>query len=141
MLDGTKAAALLENAGLRPTDLRLRILSAILAAGASLSHRDLVDRMRGVDRVTIYRNLKLLKQSGLVHGVQGVDGVLRYLANPRAAQGCPGGHPHFLCTRCGKMSCLSDQELPCVSVPSGAQVEGKQFLVYGLCVACSTARR
>lgn len=128
---------MLERAGLRRTELRLLLLSTLLGAGPSLSHRELVDRLAGLDRVTVYRNLKLLQKAGLVHGVQGVDGVRRYIVNPSGKPGCPGGHPHFLCLGCGEMSCLSGQELPRVSVPKGAEVRGKQLLVYGLCASCA----
>jgi Fur family ferric uptake transcriptional regulator/Fur family zinc uptake transcriptional regulator len=54
--------------------------------------------------------------------------------------GCPGNHPHFLCRVCGRMSCLSEQTLPRVEVPEGAEVEGKQLLVFGVCAECRALR-
>ena len=134
------ASTLLENAGLRATRVRLGVLSSILSAGRALSHRELVDVLGNLDRVTVYRNLKLLKEAGLVHGVQGMDGVLRYVVNLSREKGCPGGHPHFLCLECGAMSCLANQVLPRVSVPKGCEVHGKQFLVYGLCRNCASSK-
>jgi Fe2+ or Zn2+ uptake regulation protein len=132
--------AMLEEAGLRPTEVRQRVLSSLLAAGSSLSHRELTDLLVGLDRVTIFRSIKLLKRAGLVHGVQGIDGTLRYVVNPREKRGCPGGHPHFFCVACGTMTCLADQVLPHVSVPLGAEVGGKQLLIYGRCPACASPR-
>ncbi|MGA2546621.1 MAG: transcriptional repressor [Rectinemataceae bacterium] len=133
--------AMLEEAGLRPTEVRQRVLSSLLAAGSSLSHRELTDLLVGLDRVTIFRSIKLLKKAGLVHGVQGIDGTLRYVVNPREKRGCPGGHPHFFCVACGTMTCLADQALPHVRVPQGAEVGGKQFLVYGRCPSCASPRQ
>lgn len=131
---------MLEEAGLRPTAVRQRVLTSLLAAGHSLSHRELTDLLVGLDRVTVFRSIKLLKKSGLVHGVQGIDGTLRYVVNPSEKQGCPGGHPHFFCVACGNMSCLADQDLPHVRVPQGAEVGGKQFLIYGRCPSCASAK-
>jgi Fe2+ or Zn2+ uptake regulation protein len=140
MSDDTESGAMLEEAGLRPTPVRQRVLSALLDSGRSLSHRELTDLLAGLDRVTIFRSIKLLKKAGLVHGVQGIDGTIRYVVNPREKRGCPGGHPHFFCVACGTMTCLDDQALPHVSVPRGAEVGGKQLLVYGRCPACATPK-
>jgi len=141
MKSGSDASTLLEESGLRPTEVRRRVLTSLLGAACALSHRELVDNLAGLDRVTIFRNLKLLKEAGLVHGVQGIDGSLRYVVNPVGNKGCPGGHPHFLCLECGTMTCLVGQELPRVSVPRSVEVRGKQFLVYGLCAACARSKR
>lgn len=134
------ASTLLKESGLRATEGRRRVLSSLQDAGCALSHRELVETLVGMDRVTIYRNLRQLKEAGLVHGVQGIDGVSRYIVNAAGKRGCPGGHPHFLCTGCGALSCLDDQELPRVSVPKGAAVRGKQLLLYGLCAPCARSK-
>ncbi|HTX73064.1 MAG TPA: hypothetical protein VMC79_09590 [Rectinemataceae bacterium] len=169
MPDASPTARLLLDAGLRPTAVRQRVFAALSAEGRALSHRELAESLGDLDRVSIFRSLKLLKKSGLVHGIQGIDGTFRYVLSvvaPPAASaqgpgssksggatvrsatagsslsssapgGCPGGHPHFLCTNCGIMSCLLDQEMPRVRVPEGSLVRGKQLLVYGLCAACA----
>ena len=132
---------MLREAGLRPTSARLRVLSSLQTAGRSLSHRELVDLLFGLDRVTIFRSLKNLKKARLVHSVQGIDRTLRYFINPAEKRGCPGGHPHFLCLQCNGMSCLTDQDIAVVRVPPGAEVRGKQLLVYGICPACASSKR
>jgi Fur family transcriptional regulator, ferric uptake regulator len=129
---------MLMEAGLRPTSARQRVLSALQTAGRSLSHREMADRLSRLDRVTIFRSLKNLKKARLVHTVQGIDGTLRYFINQAEKQSCPGGHPHFLCLRCGGMSCLADQRIAVVRVPPGAEVRGKQLLVYGVCPSCAS---
>lgn len=140
MIEGLDSGALLEDAGLRATEVRRRVLSVLLGAGSSLSHRELAALLPKLDRISIYRNLKLLKKANLVHGVQGIDGVLRYLVNPAGADGCPGGHAHFLCVDCGRMTCLLDQALPRIDAPRGATIRGKQLLVYGICPSCARAK-
>jgi Fur family transcriptional regulator, ferric uptake regulator len=141
MAEGTDSGAMLEGAGLRSTEVRRRVLSVMLGAGGSLSHRELAALLPELDRISIYRNIKLLKKTNLVHGVQGIDGVQRYLVNPDEVDGCPGGHAHFLCVGCGRMTCLLDQAMPRIKAPRGAQVRGKQLLVYGLCSSCARAKK
>lgn len=128
----------LRAAGLRATPGRVRALRAIEAAGAPLTHADLaaLPELRDLDGITLYRMLDAFAERGLVHRVQGTDGVWRACAQPRDRAGCPGNHPHFLCTSCGAMTCLVDQPLPHVAVPAGASVEGRNFVAYGRCAVC-----
>ena len=133
-------SSMLRRAGLRSTAARRQVLASFLAAGRALSHREIVNLLFGLDRVTVFRSLKNLKKAHLVHSVQGIDGTLRYVLNQPKNRGCPGGHPHFLCLRCGRMLCLANQRLATVRVPEGAKVYGKQFLVYGACASCSLLR-
>jgi len=135
-----ESSRLLRQAGLRPTAARQRVLSSLRAAGRSLSHAELASLLRGLDRVTIFRSLKNLKKARLVHSVQGIDGARHYVSNPTTSRGCPGGHAHFYCLTCRALTCLLRSDMPVVRVPAGAEVHGKQFLVYGVCSSCAVAR-
>jgi len=134
-----QAVQLLRSAGVRATRTRLQVLEVLIRIGYPLSQPDLarVPELEGSDRVTLYRTLNLLREAGLVHSVQGIDGTWRFCARLPAGTGCPGDHPHFLCLRCGRMICLTGQRLPHVEVPADVQVHGKQLVVYGLCSACA----
>ncbi len=103
-----------------------------------LSHEEIAGEpeIDCLDRVTLYRTLTTLQQAGLLHRVQGVDGVWRFRGNPSPSGKCGGDHIHFLCLECGQMSCLPEQRLPWVKEPDGAEVFGKQLLVYGRCAIC-----
>ena len=133
-------SGLLRTAGLRRTKAREVVLGLLFQAGRPLSHQELASRpdTERFDRVTVYRTLTVLERAGLVHRVQGVDGVWRFRAHSTEPGRCPGNHCHFLCLSCNAMSCLADQTLPWVCVPDGAQVTGKQLVVYGLCPACAS---
>ena len=132
---------LLSEAGLRSTRQRQLILDLLFSRGEPLSHGEILANIdEHLDRVTLYRTLDTLKKAGIVHQVQGIDGVWRFCAHNQGAEGCPGDHPHFLCLSCGKMICLTDQRMPRVDVPDGVSVEGKQMVVYGLCVDCLAAQ-
>lgn len=132
----------LKNAGLRTTRQRRVILELLLACGSPLSHAEILSKIEEhLDRVTLYRTLETLRKAGIVHQVQGIDGVWRFCAHGEGADGCPGDHPHFLCLECGKMFCLTDQRMPRVRVPAGVEVEGKQFVVYGRCAECAVQKK
>jgi Fur family ferric uptake transcriptional regulator len=137
-----RAEELLQVAGLRRTKAREAVLSLLCQAERPLAHHEIAGRpeAEGLDRVTLYRTLGSLQRAGLVHRVQGVDGVWRFRAHPGERVECPGNHPHFLCLSCGAMSCLDGQALPWVSVPEGTEVRGKQLVVYGRCRRCAAAR-
>jgi Fur family ferric uptake transcriptional regulator/Fur family zinc uptake transcriptional regulator len=126
-------------AGLRRTPARVQVLGVIGAAGRPLTHAELAahPEIAGMDAITLYRTLATLKEAGLVHRVQGTDGVWRSCAQPGVA-GCPGNHAHFLCTGCARMECLVDQPMPRVNAPDGATVEGRHFVAYGRCSACGS---
>lgn len=134
-------AKILKNAGLKNTRQRKIILELLLSRGTPLSHGEILPMLgESLDRVTLYRTLDALKGAGVVHQVQGVDGVWRFCAHDGEADGCPGNHPHFLCLDCGKMFCLTDQTMPRVDVPDSVEVEGKQFVVYGRCGECAATK-
>ena len=132
----------LKSAGLRCTPARDAVLSLLSQKGHPLAHSEIA-KARGLatlDRVTLYRTLTALQEAGLVHRVQDLEGAWRFCAHARLGKGCPGGHAHFHCTRCGRMRCLTDQALPWISVSEGAEVTGKQLVVYGLCPACAARK-
>ena len=132
----------LKNAGLRTTRQRKVILELLLSCGSPLSHAEILSKIEEhLDRVTLYRTLETLRKVGIVHQVQGIDGVWRFCAHGDGTEGCPGDHPHFLCVECGRMFCLAGQKMPRVKVPSGVEVEGKQFVVYGRCGECAVQKK
>jgi Fur family transcriptional regulator, ferric uptake regulator len=130
----------LNTAGLRNTKARRVVLDVLNRADQPLSHPEIAAEpgVRGLDRVTLYRTLATLSRVGLLHRVQDVNGVWRFRANQVQPGVCAGNHVHFLCLECNQMSCLSDQALPWVEEPAGAEVLGKQLVVYGRCSTCNS---
>jgi len=130
---------LLKRKGLRRTAARERILQLLTDAGRPLSHQDILKRKgaESFDRVTVYRTLDTLQDSGLLQRIQGTDGVWRFCRHKSESTGkCAGNHIHFLCSRCDQMSCLPEQPLPWVAAPAGATIHSKQLVVHGHCAAC-----
>jgi len=130
----------LHTAGLHSTRARRVVLEMLNQVDRPLSHQEITGSpgTRHLDRVTLYRTLTTLQKAGLLHRVQGVDGVWRFRGHHTHSGKCGGNHIHFLCLECKQMSCLPEQQLPWVKEPAGAEVFGKQLVVYGRCAQCKS---
>lgn len=143
--DGMSLAHRIRSAGLSVTKIRCTVMRTLISCNRPVRHSDLLTLLQSdvevadIDRVTLYRNLDALTRSGLVHSVQGPDNVWRYCAHSEDVDGCPGGHSHFLCEKCGEMCCLLDSPLPHVHVPEGYVVHNKQMVLQGICAKCGNA--
>ena len=83
---------------------------------------------------TVYRNLSLFKQQGLVCSVGVVDGLERFDARTEP-------HVHFICTDCTAVMDLDEVELPedfCRSAVAarGAELHSCEVNLRGLCPNC-----
>lgn len=83
---------------------------------------------------TVYRNLQLFRQQGLVDCVATVDGAARYDASVVP-------HVHFVCNACGAVLDLSEMEIPAslsaaARQYSGGTVETCRLSFTGLCARC-----
>lgn len=87
---------------------------------------------------TVYRNLTLFKQQGLVSSVATVDGVERFDGNTTP-------HVHFICTACNAVIDLDEMQVPdsltqTATQCCGGQVASCQLSFTGLCRECKTGR-
>lgn len=140
--------------GARVTATRVRVLATLMASSSALSHHELFDRIGSsvsVDRVTVYRVLEWLVQSGLAHRIAGEDRVWRFSVvssgdHEHDAHSGHGGHGHhqephghFQCDTCRRMFCIEapigvEQNLE--RLPAGFQGRDVEMVVRGLCPAC-----
>ncbi|MFM7245735.1 MAG: Fur family transcriptional regulator [Planctomycetaceae bacterium] len=112
-------------AGLRCTAARLAVLEHLEAARGPRTHADVSAALssRGFDRATIYRNLTELTEARLLDRVEVGDHVWRFeIRRQHDHSGRDRGHPHFLCTTCGTVSCLDDVRV--AITPATAPVDG-----------------
>ena len=80
---------------------------------------------------TVYRNLKMFQQDGLVRSVGVVNGQERFDAVTE-------DHPHFVCTSCGQVSDICNCKMPVNDIQSelGAEITGCDLTYYGKCHDC-----
>lgn len=89
-----EASNLLKAANIRATPKRVALLHALREVCEPLSAEILHTRLKGVDLVTVYRNLQEFVRAGIAQEVRFKDGIVRYeIAHTH--------HHHLVCTECG----------------------------------------
>jgi Fur family peroxide stress response transcriptional regulator len=92
---------------------------------------------------TVYRNIKTCREEGDLISVGVVQGEERF-------DGRVQPHPHFICTRCGKIIDIAGDRdetleesanpaLPGTGIFTGLQVDHRKTVFYGLCEDCRKA--
>jgi Fur family ferric uptake transcriptional regulator len=131
-------AELLHEQGYRLTPQRQMVLDAVCEAHVHATAEqiyELVQQKSGaVNRATIYRTLKFLKEMGLVTTTTLPGGGLEYeLAGPRP-------HHHLVCSQCGIDYEVSHEPfvalLKTLESTYDFQVDSTHLSLYGLCSEC-----
>jgi len=88
-------------AGYRVTEPRVAILRVLESTDEHLSAKDIFHRMQnilpGIGLATIYRNLEVLENLGLLSRFDMNDGLVRYSLRKNGNE----VHSHLICTNCG----------------------------------------
>ena len=105
-----------------------------LHPSAEMLHEMLQAEHPDISLATVYRNLTLFKNQGLIQSLGTVDGIERFDANVEP-------HVHFICTGCQAVI-----DLPLIAVPeqlrstveetTGGHVDGCQLCFSGKCQSC-----
>ena len=97
-------------------------------------YEDLRAEMPNLSLGTVYRNLKLLEETGKIRRVTTLQNVERYDA-------CCGEHAHFICEKCG---CVKDLPMPEIPESGMARVAAEgdcinwlNVTLGGICAACA----
>jgi len=135
-----KLRARIRGAGLRCTPARLAVLSELSRSARPLTHADLASAVAefGFDRTTVYRNLVEMAEAGILSRIELGDHVWRFELRGNG-QDHAQDHPHFLCTECGEVSCLSGVQVsikPARGAKRGAIGKITNVLLSGRCRQC-----
>ena len=123
--------------GVKVTHQRLQIYHELASTeehpDADTIHRRVRDRISTISRDTVYRNLKMLAEYGLISVVGMSHERLRFDANM-------GFHHHFVCVRCGLIRDFCSQHLESIDFPAEAEAFGDPMSLHlevkGMCTAC-----
>ena len=102
---------ILKRSGVEVTDNRRGVLEVIGNNTYPLSAADIfatMVRSSAINRVTVYRILDLLVDKGVVDRISTGGRAFYYGLAPNDHH---RPHPHFYCTRCGQMDCLTPGSL------------------------------
>ncbi|MFQ3297771.1 MAG: Fur family ferric uptake transcriptional regulator [Polaribacter sp.] len=89
-----------------------------------------------MNKTTVYRILERLEQDGIIHSFNGKDALKWYAKCEGFSASHPSDkHPHFQCTKCDKVECLSVE----IKIPSikNHKVDSTDILLMGQCEVCS----
>lgn len=122
--------------GARATPARIRVLQLLRAAPTALTHGEIEQALGApaLDRVTLYRVLDWLVDSGLAHKNADASRVFRYSA---AAAGEHTTHVHFRCEYCGGVFCLEAAPPAAPRLPTGFSLTRMDFDLRGCCARCA----
>lgn len=120
----------------RSTRQRSAIRQVLLTAGRPLLPAEILEasqkEVAAMGVATVYRNLKLLLESGEICVVELPGEAPRYESSHH------GHHHHFQCRHCGRVfdvhHCPGDFKR---LAPAGFQVDGHALTLYGRCADCS----
>lgn len=110
---------------LRQTDLH---------PSAEMVHEMLQQDHPDISLATVYRNLSLFKNQGIIQSLGMVHGIERFDGNTNP-------HVHFVCNHCSAVMDLHQMDAPqrlCSEAAQhiGGQVDNCQLMFFGTCRAC-----
>lgn len=126
---------------IRPTKIRREILNLFIKSEHALSHTDIVNELsHQIDRVTIYRALKLFADNGLIHKVLDDSGIAKFACllseNNESIEICDE-HLHFKCLNCGHIFCLNSIDRNDLEFPHDYKVVSVNMTAQGICKDCN----
>lgn len=134
-------AAQLRRTRQRYTTGRRVLVDLLLDVDRPLTIGELVDAGAPQSQSSLYRNLAVLEQCGVVHRIASVDDAARYELD----EDLVGHHHHLVCRSCGR---VDDVDLPATleqalvravedaSAASAFTVEGHRVELVGVCPDC-----
>ena len=129
----------LQQAGIRPTALRLLVWREILAQfNDTFSLADMEEALPTVDRSTLFRTLTLFTDSHLLHEIDDGSGAQKYCVCHCDDTHHHEGHVHLTCRVCHRTYCLQNVKIPSVPIPAGFRLEEAEYVVKGVCSHCAT---
>lgn len=127
----------LKNTGVRITPQRHAILSYLMETmshpTADEIYRALEPRFPNMSVATVYNNLKMLIEAGMVHELTYGDNSSRFDADV-------SDHYHIVCEKCGKIEDFSYPSLEDIErsaeKETGFVVHGHRLELHGVCKSC-----
>ena len=132
------AYTLLNKTGLRKTSGRIAILNCLIKEQKPLTQQEIAEKLTDVNlnEVSIYRALEAFDKAGIIHRVEGLDKVWRFAVSSHPlSESC---HPHFICTECGRVECLTDLEVPKLTPKNYShRIKNREMILKGYCEKCT----
>ena len=97
---------LLGEQGYSVTSQRTRVFEALRKAEEPITIIELADRLKNVDKVSVYRTIDLFEKVGVTHRVW-----TGFKSKIELSEAFSAHHHHFTCIKCGKTIGLKSEKL------------------------------
>jgi len=133
------ANELLQQHEVKKTLSRVALIRTLIDSKIPLSENEIRERMRDqYDRITFYRNVQTLSDSGIIHRIVIDNTLVKYALNC-----CEQGHKHrvdhvhFYCKGCKNTICLDQVPVQSYPLPDGFTLSECDVVIKGYCKNCS----
>ena len=133
-----KLVDLLKSHDLRVTEKRIGVLRIIQGYGSAIPHSKIQELLKKFDRVTLYRTILTLVESGIIHKIQVEDQEVFYALCGQTCntQEHHHEHIHFHCSECETVSCVEPMKQLQVQL-EGYHIMQVNIQVNGVCAECT----
>ena len=130
-------AELLRGRNLKATSTRLHVLEVISDYKKAIPFSEIQNKLQGFDRVTLYRTLNALMESGIIHKalIEEKETFFAICSNSCSSHFHNHNHIHFKCSNCLAVTCVQAENPISFSIPNHA-IESFEIEVMGLCESC-----
>jgi Fur family ferric uptake transcriptional regulator len=135
-------AARLRDVGQRLTENREVLLDTLTKAPRPLTIPEILDVRPGLAQSSVYRNLVVLEEAGVVHRVVGADEFARW----ELAEDLAGHHHHLICATCGRVEDVPASAglersvaaaAAAITRTTGFRTEHHRLDLVGVCATCA----
>jgi Fe2+ or Zn2+ uptake regulation protein len=135
-------AARLRAVGQRLTTSRESLLEALVTAPRPLTIPEILDERPGLAQSSVYRNLVVLEEAGVVHRVVGADDFARW----ELAEHLTEHHHHLICASCGRVEDVPASAglersvaaaAAAITRSTGFRTQRHRLDLVGLCATCA----
>jgi len=138
MGENSQLAKLLRERKLKATSTRLEVLSVISDYNKAIPYSEIQNALPGFDRVTLYRTLHALMESGIIHTALKDENETFYAT---CSKSCTTDmhmhkHIHFKCTACHAVTCVQAANPINLSI-SGHLIDDFKIEATGVCSSCN----
>ncbi len=127
----------LRKRSLKATPIRVELLILLEKQDSALPYSDIQQQLKKYDRVTLYRTINVLMDSGIVHKASTSDDEIYYaLCSQNCSKKChKHEHIHFKCKQCNEVLCIDVEQVMTIAIPD-YQIDEVSIEASGLCKKC-----
>lgn len=120
--------------------MRILVYQFIESQTSAVSLKLVEEHFEKSDRTTLYRTLKTFEEKGVVHQIDDGTGTPKYALCQHEHQSEKHSelHLHFHCSNCNETVCLTEHQIPQISLPEHYIPENINMMVKGICYKCNS---